>query len=107
VCRRTGFTNLRDEALIRLYCNTGARLSEIGNLRVEDIDRGLRLAVAGATRRPEHYWTSTSTSRALSNSHAGLQASWLPTGAQYHPTTVPTASVWYDHGPPLSPGSAL
>jgi integrase/recombinase XerC len=37
-CRGTGFTNLRDEALIRLYCNTGARLSEIGNLRVEDID---------------------------------------------------------------------
>ncbi|MFC6023620.1 tyrosine-type recombinase/integrase, partial [Plantactinospora solaniradicis] len=31
-CKGKGFTNLRDEALIRLYCNTGARLSEVGNL---------------------------------------------------------------------------
>jgi integrase len=31
--------HLRDEALIRLYCNTGARLSEIGNLHVDDVER--------------------------------------------------------------------
>jgi integrase len=30
--------HLRDEALIRLYCNTGARLSEIGNLHVDDVE---------------------------------------------------------------------
>ncbi|WP_246595904.1 tyrosine-type recombinase/integrase [Actinoplanes auranticolor] len=29
---------LRDEALIRLYYNTGARLSEIGNLLLTDLD---------------------------------------------------------------------
>jgi integrase/recombinase XerC len=37
-CKGSGFVNLRDEALIRLYANTGARLSEVGNLLVEDMD---------------------------------------------------------------------
>jgi integrase/recombinase XerC len=37
-CKGTGFANLRDEALIRLYCNTGARLSEVGNLLLDDLD---------------------------------------------------------------------
>ena len=37
-CRGKGFANLRDEALIRLYANTGARLSEVGNLLVDDLD---------------------------------------------------------------------
>ncbi|MFI6133314.1 tyrosine-type recombinase/integrase [Micromonospora sp. NPDC051141] len=33
-CKGKSFANLRDETLIRLYCNTGARLSEVGNLLV-------------------------------------------------------------------------
>jgi site-specific recombinase XerD len=37
-CRGKGFVSLRDEALIRLYANTGARLSEVGNLLVTDLD---------------------------------------------------------------------
>ncbi len=37
-CRGKGFVSLRDEALIRLYANTGARLSEVGNLLVTDVD---------------------------------------------------------------------
>jgi site-specific recombinase XerD len=37
-CRGKGFASLRDEALIRLYANTGARLSEVGNLLVADVD---------------------------------------------------------------------
>jgi site-specific recombinase XerD len=37
-CKGTGFANLRDEALIRLYANTGARPSEVGNLLVTDLD---------------------------------------------------------------------
>jgi integrase/recombinase XerC len=37
-CRGSGFASLRDEALIRLYANTGARLSEVGNLLVADLD---------------------------------------------------------------------
>jgi site-specific recombinase XerD len=38
LCRGKGFPQLRDEAIIRLYYNTGARLSEVGNLRLDDID---------------------------------------------------------------------
>jgi site-specific recombinase XerD len=37
-CRGKGFASLRDEALIRLYANSGARLSEVGNLLVTDVD---------------------------------------------------------------------
>jgi site-specific recombinase XerD len=37
-CQGKGFASLRDEALIRLYANTGARLSEVGNLLVTDLD---------------------------------------------------------------------
>jgi site-specific recombinase XerD len=33
-----GFVGLRDKALIRLYANTGARLSEVGKLLVTDVD---------------------------------------------------------------------
>ncbi|WP_432049247.1 tyrosine-type recombinase/integrase, partial [Streptomyces asiaticus] len=38
VCKGKAFLQLRDEAIIRLYYNTGARLSEVGNLTLEDID---------------------------------------------------------------------
>jgi integrase/recombinase XerC len=37
-CRGKSFTQLRDEAIIRLYYNTGARLSEVGNLTLDDVD---------------------------------------------------------------------
>ncbi|GAA2611401.1 hypothetical protein GCM10010399_47810 [Dactylosporangium fulvum] len=37
-CRGRSFVNLRDEALIRLYYSTGARLSEVGNLMLDDVD---------------------------------------------------------------------
>ncbi|MFF5229378.1 tyrosine-type recombinase/integrase [Dactylosporangium sp. NPDC000521] len=38
VCKGKSFVNLRDEALIRLYYNSGARLSEVGNLLLTDLD---------------------------------------------------------------------
>jgi site-specific recombinase XerD len=37
-CHGNSFAQLRDQALIRLYANTGARLSEVGNLGVDDVD---------------------------------------------------------------------
>ncbi|WP_328437257.1 tyrosine-type recombinase/integrase [Streptomyces sp. NBC_00444] len=37
-CKGRQFAQLRDEAIIRLYCNTGARLSEVANLLLDDID---------------------------------------------------------------------
>ncbi|MEV8441909.1 tyrosine-type recombinase/integrase [Actinosynnema sp. NPDC051121] len=40
-CKGKDFIHLRDEAIIRLYYNTGARLSEVGNLQVTDLDLNL------------------------------------------------------------------
>ncbi|WP_244161820.1 tyrosine-type recombinase/integrase [Micromonospora eburnea] len=37
-CKGRGLANLRDEALIRLLCNTGVRRSEVGNLLVADVN---------------------------------------------------------------------
>jgi len=37
-CQGTGFAQVRDRALIRMYCSTGARLAEIGGLLVTDVD---------------------------------------------------------------------
>ncbi|MFC4464009.1 tyrosine-type recombinase/integrase [Streptomyces xiangluensis] len=37
-CKGRTFVQLRDEAIIRLYYNTGARLAEVGNLTLDDID---------------------------------------------------------------------
>lgn len=38
VCKGKDFASLRDEAIIRLLYNTGARLSEVANLAVSDLD---------------------------------------------------------------------
>jgi integrase/recombinase XerC len=40
-CKGKDFIHLRDEAIIRLYYNTGARLSEVGNLQLDSIDLNL------------------------------------------------------------------
>lgn len=37
-CKGKDFLSLRDTAIIRLFCNTGARLSEVANLVLEDVD---------------------------------------------------------------------
>jgi integrase len=38
VCRGSGFAQVRDQAIIRMFCSTGARLAEIGDLCVCDVD---------------------------------------------------------------------
>ncbi|MEV6849575.1 tyrosine-type recombinase/integrase [Actinoplanes sp. NPDC051411] len=38
VCEGRGFVQLRDQALVRMFYNTGGRLAEIGNLLVSDVD---------------------------------------------------------------------
>jgi integrase/recombinase XerC len=38
VCQGLGFVELRDQALVRMFYNTGGRLSEIGDLLVSDVD---------------------------------------------------------------------
>jgi integrase/recombinase XerC len=37
-CRGTGFLQVRDQALVRMYYNTGGRLSEVAGLLVSDLD---------------------------------------------------------------------
>jgi integrase/recombinase XerC len=37
-CRGTTFVDLRDHAIIRVLANTGARLSEVANLALDDLD---------------------------------------------------------------------
>ncbi len=40
-CKGKGFLHVRDEAIIRMLYNTGARLSEVANLHVGDVDMSL------------------------------------------------------------------
>ncbi|MFJ6198265.1 tyrosine-type recombinase/integrase [Micromonospora sp. NPDC092111] len=66
-CKGKGFANLRDEALIRLYCNTGARLSEVGKLLIADVDlntESVRFHGKGAKDRRVRFGPKTA--RALS-----------------------------------------
>jgi integrase/recombinase XerC len=66
-CRGKGFANLRDQALIRLYANTGARLSEVGNLMLADVDlstESVHLHGKGAKDRRVRFGPKTA--RALS-----------------------------------------
>jgi len=85
-CRGKGFASLRDEALIRLYANTGARLSEVGNLLVTDLDlntESVHLHGKGAKDRRIRFGPKTA--RALSrylrardkHKGAGLPNLWL------------------------------
>ncbi|MBG0567556.1 tyrosine-type recombinase/integrase [Actinoplanes aureus] len=60
------FLALRDEALIRLYYNTGARLSEIGNLLLTDLDmNGESVHLHGKGAKDRRVRFGPKTSRAL------------------------------------------
>jgi integrase/recombinase XerC len=85
-CRGKGFVNLRDEALIRLYANTGGRLSEVGNLLVDEVDlhtESVHFHGKGAKDRRVRFGPKTA--RALSrylrardkHQGAGLPNLWL------------------------------
>lgn len=53
ICSGTGFADLRDTALILLYADTGARLSELCQAREGDVDlRARTIAVMGKGSRP-------------------------------------------------------
>jgi integrase/recombinase XerC len=67
LCKGKGFPQLRDEAIIRLLSNTGARLSEVGLLAVADIDlatESVRYTGKGARDRRVRFGPKTA--RALS-----------------------------------------
>jgi site-specific recombinase XerC len=51
-CRGKDFISLRDTAIIRVLFDTGARLSEVANLTLDDVDLDLRMIqVLGKGRR--------------------------------------------------------
>jgi site-specific recombinase XerD len=76
-CKGKSFVNLRDEALIRLYYNTGARLSEVGNLQLADLDlntESVRFHGKGAKDRRVRFGPKTA--RALSRSRTRRPRGW-------------------------------
>ena len=66
-CKGSSFANLRDEAPIRLYANTGARLSEVGNLLVDDLDLATEsVRYRGKGAKDRRFRFGPRTARALS-----------------------------------------
>ena len=66
VCKGTTFENRRDEAIIRMFLDTGARLSELTGLRVDDVDFDTDVAqVMGKGRRARAVPFGNRTSDAL------------------------------------------
>jgi site-specific recombinase XerC len=87
-CAGKDFPSRRDTALIRMFLDTGARLSEIAALGVADVTLGrdANLArVVGKGRRPRDLPFGAKTAQALDrylrvrarHTHAGLPALWL------------------------------
>jgi site-specific recombinase XerC len=66
-CRGRDFIDTRDEAIIRLLSNTGARLSEVAGLRVDDVDLRLDAVVFhGKGARDRRVRLGPKTARAVS-----------------------------------------
>lgn len=100
-CKGTTFDARRDEAIIRTFIATGARLSEVANLRWlpddesrndVDLDQGL-IRVVGKGRRERVVYAGAKTARALDryvrarakHPHEGQAWLWLgPTGRLTH-----------------------
>jgi integrase/recombinase XerC len=85
-CKGKSFVQLRDEAIIRMLSNTGARLSEVANLNLEDVDLSLdTVRFHGKGAKDRRVRIGPKTARALSRylrargSHKGfgLPHLWL------------------------------
>jgi site-specific recombinase XerD len=91
-CTGKEFVDLRDQAIIRLLYNTGARLSEVANLNLEDVDLSLdSVCFQGKGAKDRRVRIGPKTARAVSRylrargSHKGfgLPQLWLAVrGAQ-------------------------
>ncbi|GIM92973.1 tyrosine-type recombinase/integrase [Paractinoplanes toevensis] len=65
-CQGNSFIQLRDHALVRMFYNTGARLSEIGDLLVPDVDLDTNSVVlTGKGDKQRRVRFGTKTARAL------------------------------------------
>jgi len=85
-CKGKTFVQLRDEAIIRLYYNTGARLAEVGNLELDDVDLNVdSVRYHGKGSRERRVRFGPKTARAISrylrarDNHvgSGLPSFWL------------------------------
>lgn len=85
-CNGTGFEDRRDAAIIRLFVDSGLRLSELTGLGVEDVDLDVKVAyVIGKGRRPRPCAFGPKTAQAIdrylrarrSNRSAHSPALWL------------------------------
>lgn len=85
-CEGKGFTERRDLALIRVFADTGARLSEVAGVEVEDVDlRGQTVRVLGKGRRERFLPFGSHTALALDrylrvrrgHPYAGEKGLWL------------------------------
>ena len=85
-CKGKDFVQLRDEAIIRLLSNTGARLSEVANLRLDDVDLSLdTVCYHGKGAKDRRVRLGPKTARALSrylrircgHKGVGLPEVWL------------------------------
>ncbi len=95
-CKGRGFTALRDEAIIRLLASTGARLSEIGNLRLEQLDldsESVHFTGKGCRERRVRFGPRTA--RALSR--------YLRARAQHKGADLPDLWLADRGGKPLAP----
>ncbi|MBA6437012.1 tyrosine-type recombinase/integrase [Streptomyces sp. GMR22] len=95
-CRGKSFLQVRDEAIIRLLCNTGARLSEVGFLKVEDIDLNTDSV---------HYHGKGSKDRRVRFGHRTARAlsRYLRARAQHNGATLPDLWLADRGGRPLAP----
>ncbi|GAA1068241.1 MULTISPECIES: tyrosine-type recombinase/integrase [Streptomyces violaceusniger group] len=95
-CRGKTFLQVRDEAIIRLLCNTGARLSEVGFLKVEDIDLNTDSV---------HYHGKGSKDRRVRFGHRTARAlsRYLRARAQHNGAPLPDLWLADRGGRPLAP----
>jgi integrase/recombinase XerC len=86
-CNAKDFLSLRDEAIIRIFYNTGARLSEVAGLQLDDVDlNNDSLLFHGKGMKDRRVRFGPRTGRALSKylrlrgrrRAAGSPAVWLP-----------------------------
>ena len=81
-CNTKSFVDLRDQAIIRLFYNTGGRLSEIANLHIDDVDlHGETVRFHGKGAKDRRVRIGPKTGRAISRylrARAGRRGADLP-----------------------------
>lgn len=93
-CKGKTFEQRRDEALVRMFADTGARIGEIAPLRLDDLDFDADIAhVTGKGRRPQAVPFGPKTGEAL---RRYLRA------RSRHPKAADTDAVWIGRKGPLT-----